>query len=196
MATGYTQAILDGATFEQFAMGCARAFGANIMMRDEHPSTPIKPYEVDPYHIEQVAEAQRRVDAAATMTLREAGIAAQTEYEEALERREECLADRRRSRAKYEAMLAEVKAWEPPTPDHAKLKKYMEEQILDSIKWDCSEDGYPLPKKKTGAQWLDEEMFEAQRSLEYHERLLKEEREHVAKSNAWNEALFNSLRRR
>lgn len=40
MPTGYTDAIKDGISFNQFILSCARAFGALITMRDEPSSVP------------------------------------------------------------------------------------------------------------------------------------------------------------
>ena len=42
MPTGYTVALYEGkdVTFEDFVMGCSRAFGALISLRDE-PNAPI-----------------------------------------------------------------------------------------------------------------------------------------------------------
>jgi hypothetical protein len=47
MPTGYTAPIADGMTFEQFALGCARAFGALVTMRDEPSDAPI-PERLEP----------------------------------------------------------------------------------------------------------------------------------------------------
>ncbi len=41
MPTGYTDAVKDGITFDQFVLGCARGMGALVMMRDEPSGTPI-----------------------------------------------------------------------------------------------------------------------------------------------------------
>lgn len=41
MPTGYTAAIKYGITFKEFALDCARNFGACISMRDEPRETPI-----------------------------------------------------------------------------------------------------------------------------------------------------------
>ena len=51
MPTGYTSKIKDDITFEQYAMGCARAFDALIDMRDE-ASDALIPEELTPsnYH--------------------------------------------------------------------------------------------------------------------------------------------------
>ena len=48
MPTGYTAPIKDGISFNDFMWGCARAFGALIMMRDDPPGTPI-PERFEPY---------------------------------------------------------------------------------------------------------------------------------------------------
>ena len=35
-------------------------------------------------------------------------------------------------RERYETMLAEVEAWQPPTPDHEELKRFMADQLRES----------------------------------------------------------------
>lgn len=37
---------------------------------------------------------------------------------------------------RYDAMKVQVEAWDPPTPEHESLKKYMLEQIQESTKYD------------------------------------------------------------
>ena len=59
MPTGYTAAIKDGISFNEYALSCARAFGALIMMRDEPADAPI-PDEFKPsdYHFKKIEEAK------------------------------------------------------------------------------------------------------------------------------------------
>jgi hypothetical protein len=51
MPTGYTAMIeeREDVTFREFALTCARAFGACIMQRDNSLAEPPKPREVDKY---------------------------------------------------------------------------------------------------------------------------------------------------
>ena len=59
MPTGYTSKIADGIGFKDFALSCARAFGACIEMRDDPSDKPI-PNEFKPndYHKKRMAAAK------------------------------------------------------------------------------------------------------------------------------------------
>ena len=60
MPTGYTDLINNGCTFNEFVMGCARAFGATIDMRDEPLGAEIpEKFELSDYHSAKIDEAKR-----------------------------------------------------------------------------------------------------------------------------------------
>ena len=44
MATGYTYPVVEGkiTEFSEFALGCARAFGAFMHMRDDNSDAPLR----------------------------------------------------------------------------------------------------------------------------------------------------------
>src|SRR6056297_1005549 len=59
MPTGYTHQIKDGISFEKYALGCARAFGATISMRDDPPDAEIpEKFDESDHHLEKIKEAQ------------------------------------------------------------------------------------------------------------------------------------------
>jgi hypothetical protein len=191
MPTGYTARIGEGATFEEFVWECARAFGANVEMRDEPSSVPVREYAPSRYHIESLEKAMRRVEAAADMDLAVAELRARADYDSALHRWREAAAHKKQLRAKYEAVMAKVQAWEPPTPEHVDLKRFMTEQIGTSIDFDCH--AYPEPVRESAAEWLTRERESAARDVEYHQRGLAEEALRVERSNRWNRELANSV---
>lgn len=84
MPTGYTAAIADGISFTNYAMGCARAFGALIEMRDEPSDAPI-PEEFKPstYHLEELQKAQKKLHNLCKMSFGEAEGRAMVAYNEA-----------------------------------------------------------------------------------------------------------------
>jgi hypothetical protein len=142
MATGYTHPVKDGkvTTLEQFAWSCARAFGGLIHLRDSDctgPSDPGDPPEDYSYEEKSATEAEaeltkleQRDDAAwkAAFVLENENI-----VEVNRRRTEEASTTRQR----YEALLAQVSAWEPPTLDHRGLRDFMLEQLHSSVKHDC-----------------------------------------------------------
>lgn len=193
MPTGYTADISKGITFRQYALNCARAFGALIAMRDDPADAPIpERFEPTDYHANELQQATDRLAQLRLMSPAEAEQAATAAYNSACEERARQVREKDELRAKYEAMLAQVVAWKAPTPDHIEYKNFMEKQIRESIDWDCRIFGDP-PQQFTGAQWLAEEIRKAEWAINYHIKHDREERERVEGRNGWVKALRDSL---
>lgn len=196
MPTGYTACIGDGADFKKYVMGCARAFGALIMMRDAPSDAPIpEAFEPSDYHAKAIKTAQDRLDELDRMSLLLAGMAAQGDYKQALQRNEEVIARNDQLRARYTAMLKQVADWKPPTPDHEGLKTFMREQIESSIDFDCSNEYYltHAPVLKTAMEWRSAQVEQARRDITYHS---KEHAAEVGRAHTrtdWAKALRESL---
>lgn len=196
MPTGYTAAIADGISFEQFALRCARAFGALITMRDDPSDAPI-PDEFKPsdHYATWLADAQADLARLDAMTAGEAEAAAQEAFHKAEESRTKALAERGALRRKYLDMLGRAKAWTPPTEDHRGLQKFMCDQIRESIDFDCSATFYDTPTLRlTGEQWIAEERDRLQKSVAHYEEENAKELSRTAERNAWVKALRESLR--
>ena len=194
MPTGYTAPIKDGITFEQFALGCARAFGALVLMRDEPSDAPIPDrFEPSDYHTKAIAEARAELARLDAMSLGDAAIAAENEHLAAIERYRTRLADKRELRRKYEAMLAKVEAWEPPTPEHVEYKNFMRSQIAESIDWDCCEKYDTEPKATMPREWLAEKIAAVRKNIEYHQGEHAKEVARTESRNVWLKALRDSL---
>lgn len=194
MPTGYTADVADGKVtdFRTFALRCARAFGATIMQRDDPMSEPPKPREVDDYYTRAVAERKAKIAALDAMTVEEANDAAALAYGEALKRHRESIQRNTDTRNRYNAMLAEAMAWEPPTPEHAGLKDFMVEQLTEGRKFDTGYTPEP-PTRQSGEFWLAHEKAEASRSLAYARESLAKEIERAEGANAWIAALYDAL---
>lgn len=197
MPTGYTHDIKDGISFQAYAMNCARAFGACVTLRDEPGGGENIPDEFAPsdYHSKAAQTARIALDALLAMTPSERDRAASKAWDDAETSSLMRLEENRKQRAAYEAMLAKVNAWSPPTAEHAELHLFMREQIEQSIKFDC--DGTygtePTPRL-TGEQWASNEAARLNRDVAYHERNHAEEVERAASRSAWVKALRASLR--
>lgn len=195
MPTGYTANIKDGITFKQFAMQCARAFGALIMMRDDPFDAPI-PDEILPdtsYHDRGIRTAQAEVRKFKKMTHLDMirGAAAATKKELAYWRKSQ--KEDIELRKKYQAMIDKVQAWTPPTPDHKCVKDFMLQQLTDSLKWDCHGADTPKPKPFTGKEWHADRLKGAQRDLAYHQDERKKEIERAAARNKWLKAYREAI---
>ncbi len=200
MPTGYTAKIAEGQTFEDFVFAAARAMGALIMMRDDPLDAPI-PDEFKPsnHHIEGLQHAKDRLAALDAMSPKEAKAAADAAFEKQTKEAAERLVKVREERAAYEAMLAQVRDWEPPTPDHVGVKDFMAEQIESSIKFDCdstesyyAKDG--AAERLSGVAWRMKEREKAEWSIAYHTKEHDGEVERAKGRTAWVKALRESLR--
>ena len=190
MPTGYTADLPK--TFPEFAMRCARAFGATIEMRYESMDTPI-PEEFKPsdYHVKNLREAREGFARVSKWTFDEAEQQAETSYRKALKsweanvKRNDALANQ------YRAMIAEVRSWIPPTRDHVEMKKFMLQQLEESLKFDCG--GYEKPKRVSGPAYKAEQMAHFTLDIEYHTEEGKKERERAAERTQWVRDLRESL---
>lgn len=196
MPSCYTAAIADGIDFEQFVMRCARAMGACILMRDAPLDAPIpERFEPSDYHSRKLAEAKDALTKLRTMSPEEAEAAAGEVFEKAASETAEALERHRALRAKYEAMLFQVKAWAPPTSDHEGFKSFMVKQLKEAIHFDCSEDYYAdrTPTRQSGEEWRATRIAQALHDIDYHTREHAEEVSRTESRNVWISALRASL---
>lgn len=196
MPTGYTGTLYNGEekqSFEDFALDCARAFGALVMLRDS-PSEEI-PDEFEPatYHRDALAKAEAERKELIGLSDEEADRRAQAEFDGAVAEREKAKAERDARLRRYQAMLDRVEDWEPPTPDHEGLKEFMVDQLERSIDFDCGPLYGDEPARLTGPDWRAEALTRNGRDLVYHRRHWQEEQERVAGRNAWLRDLRSSL---
>lgn len=144
MPTGYTQKLYEGEpqSFPEFALGAARAFGALITMRDDAPGVAIpEVFEPDAGEKAYLDAARLKLEELTKRTNDEWRLAMLAENEE-MEAAAAKAADRVDAmRTRYEAMLAEVEAWMPPSSEHEEMKTFMRDQITSSIDFDC---GHPI----------------------------------------------------
>jgi hypothetical protein len=195
MPTGYTADIAKGITFEQFAMNCARAFGALVTMRDDPQNAPI-PDVIEPsdYSQKRLEQTHVEMDRLLALSARQIADEAEQDFREELRRHAERMQKAAELRMKYEAMLACVRAWDAPTPDHNEFKAFMESQIVQSIDFDCDTSYDEMPQPKAPAVWIAERLAQLRKDVAYHENAHREEVERAGQRTAWIQALRNSLK--
>ena len=196
MPTAFTMDLYEGkeVTFEQFAMKCAREFDALVTMRDEPLDAPI-PEEFKPadFYLKYMEKAKQRLAEVESWSEEQAEQEAEKAYQEAVRERNEIIAKNARIRERYEKMLAKVRAWTPPTPDHMNLKKFMIEQLETSIEGDCTYVP-KKPKRLSGAKYKQQEIAKARNDYRTWKKEYEEEVKRVQKRNEWLRALRESLR--
>lgn len=199
MATGYTHKIKDGITFEQFAMGCARAFGACIEMRDESSDTPIpEKFEPGDYHPKAIAAVQAEMSKVEAMTDSECSLLAEKEFKQSRERIVRYMDESSALADKYKAMLEKIEAYNPPSKDHEEFKKFMLGQVSESLKFDCGGDFHQQElealRMQTGKRWKKEKLATLKRDIAYHTKEFKEECARAEGRTLWVKQLLDSLK--
>lgn len=200
MPTGYTAKLHDGKeqSFPEFAMSCAHAFGALIELRDMGIDAPV-PEEFEPddsgYSHQQLKKAKEVLRVAQGWDEATADAAAEADHKHAHYEWDKHVQGAADMKARYEAMLEQARAWEPPTAEHQGLKDFMVEQLESSIKFDCADIDrwYPEPQRKTGAEHKAAMIARAERDIEYHTEQIAKEAERAQDRTAWVRALRDSL---
>lgn len=193
MPTGYTCDVADGkiTTFAEFAKLCSRAFGALIHMRDDHMGSDITLPVLSDYHEKALKEATARLEELQSMTAEQKASEAATSNTETSNYYAEQSDKKKATRNAYLSMLEQVRAWDPPTPEHIEFKGFMEKQLEESIDFDCQV--YPAPPPQSVEEWHEKAVTEAARSVEYHAKGLREEQERIASRRKWIIALMESI---
>lgn len=198
MATGYTATIKDGISFNEFILGCARAFGACIEMRDEPHDKPIPDaFEPSPYHLEQTVRGKGRLHCLCKMSLDLAKESEEAEYFTAIDDANKQIKIAKETEKSYKAMLKSVNEWTPPTDEHKGLKEFMIQQIEDSIKHDCDTSFYTerterLPRLSP-EDWKQKQINACKDDIEYHEKHFAEDVECAEGRSEWVSKLRSSI---
>lgn len=197
MPTGYTAAIENDQSFEDFALGCARAFGACMHQRDDNSSDRPKLREEDTHHKAKLVEAYNELERLEKMSGDERIQYGEQLRKDKVDRTQEYFNKKVVLRAKYESMLAKVFGWNPPSPRHQELKNFMIEQIRNSIDFDCNTK-YDMEELSRLAQVSPHSMYEqalkdAKWSYEYHNTQIIKAKVNFEESNEWIMQLYDSL---
>lgn len=197
MPTGYTRDIeKDNFTFEDFALSCAKAFGACISMRDLPSNTPIPDeFKVEPYYQDKILETQKQIEKHLNLTLEEWNSLCDKDFEQKESRRVESLNKNIKLLDNYNNMLDKAKAWQPPSEEHLGLKEFMINQIEKSMDFDYSIEYYNKPTVKVSVDvFKSETMAKLYKDLEYYTKNNEEEIKRVSQRNLWVKQLRESLK--
>ena len=199
MPTGYTASVADGEVteFNEYAMNCARAMGVAIMMRDE-PQGPLDIEKcLDMSSIEHHAKSLAKAFERQKLTDEELLAKFEPVRQEEIDRHAKSRKKDALTKKRYEAMLVKVEAWKPPTSEHENMKKFMREQLVDSIGFDCGSSYHDEQEEKaeqlTPELYLAQEREAAQWDFDYHTKSLAEAKARNAERRAWIEAFLESL---
>ncbi len=197
MPTGYTADIVRDQSFEDFALGCARAFGACLHQRDDSMKDKPALREESSYYEEKLPEALAELGYLQSLTDAQIEEYGQEQRDEEIARIQKWIEEKSSLREKYNAMLNKVGAWNPPTPDHQGLKEFMTKQIVDSIQFDCDTkyylDSLQDAITKTPTDFYNDAVRKAEWNVKHYEEELEKEKKRVSESNNWIIELYKSL---
>lgn len=198
MPTGLTSKIYEGEdiTFKEFAILCARQFGALVHMRDEPLDAPIRKREPETYYLKQLEKAKKDLANFLANPPTEDSLA--KEWEEKVEKMKKEDAETNKNhqelKARYEAMLKQVRAWNPPTIEHVNLKNFMIKQLNESILFDCSVSNQ-VEHFVTKELYIKDSLscVHLKKQVEYYQKEWDRHVENCKNVNKWIDELINSL---
>ena len=191
MPTGYTDGVAHGdiVSFKEYALLCARAFGVCITMRDEPLGTPIPFFEESPCLKGMVESCEKDLRDFLSMTKEEKQTAFLNYVSSSIEIHKKIKEEKITMKYRYVSMLEKAKEFVPPTKDHIEYKKFMIQQLEDSIAWDCDTSYYDakidLLKNLSFDEWFDKTLEEKYASLKRNKKYLQEEIDRVNSRNNW-----------
>lgn len=196
MPSGLTADIYEGkdVTLRDYLLRVGRSMGYAILQRDDDPDAPVKRSEPSTsYYDESEAKAEERITWLRSLTPAQVADEAHAEYLTLLKDWKQRRVDRDALRARYEAMIAEVAAWQPdPLIESTKTNaiKYLRE----SIDFDCGTGEWDKePVEKEPRAWLQAELDEAARSVQYAVTHRAEEIARTNERNRYIDAFHASL---
>jgi len=196
MPTGYTYMIEEGISFKDFVMGCARAMGALVMMREDPSDKPIpERFEPSDFYLKTFKEKEIELINIKKLTLKEIEVKVLMEYNKKIKDSQDYINKNIGLKEKYQKMLMAVQAWNVPSPDHKGLQDFMIQQLETSIEHDCDIE-YTIKEKITkpsAQEWRDNKIhLLLKRIADYKNEHLKEVKR-VEGRNLWIKQLRESL---
>lgn len=184
MTTGYVAPVLEGCSFEEFALRCAGAFIGDRNIPDK--------LEPDSYYEESLNKFMAKARQLETMTEAEAEAEALAEHTGLLSDIQRWN-DERNARVLCMCQMHEkVVAWNCPE-ENMNLKAFMLSQLEECIIWDKACD-ISMQTPKTGMEWLHNARTNVRNDIISYNDKLTEHRAYCIKMNNWLTALRGSLK--
>lgn len=180
MASTFTEKILTGCTFKEFASDCARAFWRDC------DKVPENFQEEDFYPVENLKRAKSDLVFAKKLTIEEAEKLAEESHNRIITNARKEIQKQELERAKFNQMLAKVKLYNP-TSNLRGHKKFLISQIKESLVY-CSSDRYENQLKElkmTGIEYKKMLIDTAEREIKNYLSWIKKDKKNLEKSNNW-----------
>ena len=195
MPTGYTAGVADGTItdFKEYALQCARAFGACIGLRDDPLTSKIPEFEPSDYYTKRLSELETELNMFMGAGPAERRSLYEAEQVERMKQKELRLDNKREERARYESMLAKAKAFKYTSPYHDSYTKIIVEQLEQSIDFDCDTSYYDDQTIPSFNKWQDEKLQELISSIKRAKDSVKYEQKRTDSRNKWVKQLKEVL---
>ena len=196
MASGYTADVASGkiTDFTEYALQCARAFGACIMLRDEPLSSEIPEFSPSDYHAERLVESEKALADFLAMDASQRQAMHAKEHAKHVADADKWIAEKKVTLSRYNAMLEKAMAFEPPSAEHQQYAKFLVDQLTSSIECDCDESYYTELKQEVPfVLWEAAKISSLERSVEYHRNEHQQEVERTSQRNRWISQLKEAL---
>jgi hypothetical protein len=203
MPTGYTAGILDGKTktFKEYAMNCARNFGATMHMRDKPFDAPYEAPEPSDYHPKRIAETNELLLSLEKLSDQDIISRERADLLKSKDAYEKGRKETEENSLKLKAFLEEAINFNPPTKEHEDLSNFMCKQLHDTINFDGSTRFYDekLVEIDTQLKTLNaedirnENRIRAYKDLSYHTENYQKELKRCHESKKWMDDLLGAL---
>ena len=200
MPTGYTANIEEGISFREFALSCARAFGACLNFRDEPNDFKItNKFEPSPYYKDRAEGTLVELREIQSLSLQECELRERQALADESKMLREIKDKQLDLYKKYIYIRTQVENWKTPSIDHEPLKQFMIDQINDSIKFDCNNSYYEekinqlTEKVINPKQWKIDRIRYLMDDYETYVNLYTQEVEKTRTSAIWIQQLNDSL---
>lgn len=135
MASSFTCDIQKGQSFEDFVLKCAHHF--DVSMREKSLDEPFEEIKPDNYYLNKKKTLLIKLKNLDFVLEKDVRIEQENYYNERIRKAKLSLNESKKLKKCYEKMLKDINQWIPPSENHTALKKFMIEQILESIEYDC-----------------------------------------------------------
>ena len=191
MPSGYTSDIYNGkeVTFKDFALGCARAFGACVMQRDDPADEKPKIMPEESYHTEELKKLKKFKKPTKAQF--------ESYVKKTIADNKEIINKKKALEKAYSEMIEKAAKWTPPTTEHEALKDFMIKQLVESKQWDCGIDHYESELVSlsimTYEDYIEEKKQRYINNCKYHEEHLIKDIALIKQRNKWIKDLYDSL---
>lgn len=176
MPTGFTAPVGDGemTTLQEFATSCAHAFGAFVHQRDDGVASALRYPNPSTFYSTMYMEAKEARAEWESLSEEERYAKWSVYHRDTLLDNARTIGQKRATRARYEAMLAQVESVDVPS-DLDNFKDFMISQLEDSIGFDCNERYLSPPLDYVS--WCDTQDEQTRRNSERYREEMEMERE-------------------